>query len=121
KGIMALPTPAPKPATVESELETRAKELLPTRLPELLAQLLGANPGEEAHYSGFGRPPRPVYPQAFQAIARAVFRHSIPRNQDVASDRRHNPWGRVSRATLARFLDSPARCAYVQMLAEATV
>lgn len=123
KGLVALPStgPKPDPAGVESEFERRANELVPTRLPELLAQLLAANPGEESPYSGYGRPPRPVYPQAFQAIARAAFQHSISGNLDVSSDRRHNPWGRVSRATLARFLDSPERSSYVQLLAEATV
>ncbi len=123
KGLVVLPTLSPKPSGtgVESEVERRATELLPTRLPELLAQLLAANPGEEAPYSGYGRPPRPAYPQTFQAVARAAFRHTIPGSRDASNDRRHNPWGRVSRATLARFLDSEARSAYVQILAEATV
>ncbi len=122
-GIVVLPSIAPtaRETGIESEVEVHAKELLPTRLPELLAQLLAANPAEEAPYSGYGRPPRPAYPQTFQAVARAAFRHTIPGSRDASNDRRHNPWGRVSRATLARFLDSPARSTYLQTLAEATV
>ena len=123
QGQVTLPGNGAKPAEsgVEAEVQQRASQLAPTRVPELLAQLLAANPGEEAPYSGYGRPPRPFYPQAFQAVTRAAFKHSIRASQTAANDRRHNPWGSVSRATLARFLAAPVRSAYLRELAEATV
>lgn len=105
----------------EMELEEQARLLIPKRLPELLADLLNANPAQEPPYSGFGRPPRRVYPQAFQAVLRAVFHSSIRGSHASAEDRVHNPWGSVSRATMARFLAAPNYAAYMERLLHATL
>ena len=123
EGLLELPATFARrsQAAREMDLEERARSLIPTRLPELLAQLLTANPGQEAPYNFKGRPPRPVFPQAFQAIARSVFRHSIRSSHAAAEDRLHNPWGSVSRTTLTRFLASRDRAAYVARLAHATL
>jgi hypothetical protein len=105
----------------EVELEEEARLLVPKRLPELLADLLNANPAQEPPYSGFGRPPLRVYPQAYQAVLRAVFHSSIRGSQASADDRVHNPWGSVSRASMARFLASTTYSAYMERLLCATL
>ncbi|MHB8634004.1 MAG: hypothetical protein ACYDBQ_08580 [Thermoplasmatota archaeon] len=123
RGAAELPTTfARKTAAArQSEHEEQARQLLPTRLPELLAQLLEANPAAEPAYAGHGRPPKSVYPQAFQAVMRAAFGHSVRSSHQAATDRRHNPYGSVSRSTLTRYLADEAHADYLNRLAEATL
>jgi hypothetical protein len=94
--------------------ETKAWELVPTKLPELLAELLRAGlPLVEAppELSGRGgRPRKPVYTQVYQAIMRVAWRQSLrsARGTMRAADHRtHNPYGDAGIATISRFLAKP--------------
>jgi hypothetical protein len=90
-------------------LETKAWELVPTKLPELLARLLTqaepwVAPPEPPRN---GRPPKPFFPQAYQAVMRVTFRQSLRCNRGAMlglDHRQHNPYGPVGVATLSRFL-----------------
>jgi hypothetical protein len=95
-------------------LETRAWELVPTRVPELLAQLLAEGlptilPDPEPNPRG-GRPRRPYFPQFYQAILRVGYARKSLRctRGDMTNHRPHNPWGSVGIATISRFLANPA-------------
>lgn len=95
-------------------LETKAWELVPTRLPALLAKLLEqglpAIAPDPPHNPRGGEPIKPFYPKFFQAIMRAGFLRKSLRctRGDMANHREHNPYGSVGIATQSRFLANPA-------------
>lgn len=103
-------------------LETRAWELVPTRLPAILAKLLAQGlpaimPDPEANPLG-GEPFRPYYPQFFQAILRVGYLRKSLRcaRGDMANYREHNPYGNVGIATQSRFLNRPETEAALEKL-----
>lgn len=94
-------------------LETRAWELVPTRLPHLLAKLLRQGlpviaPDPPPNPRG-GEPFKPLFPQFYQAILRAGYLRKSLRcaRGDMANHREHNPYGPVGIATQSRFLAKP--------------
>jgi hypothetical protein len=103
-------------------LETHAWELVPTRLPALLAKLLQQGlpaiaPDPEPNPRG-GEPFKPLYPQFFQAILRAGYLRKSLRctRGDMANHREHNPYGSVGIATQSRFLNRPETEAALEKL-----
>lgn len=120
EGEVDLPNTAPSVYRKGNEardhgLETRAWELVPSRLPYLLAKLLRQGlpviaPDPEQNPRG-GEPFKPYFPQFYQSIIRAGFlRKSLRctrgdlRSQDHLQ---HNPYGPVGIATQSRFLAKP--------------
>lgn len=103
--------------------ETRAWELVPTKVPALLADLLRAglavfDPPTEPTGIG-GRPRKPLYPQLYQAIMRVAWRQSLrsARGAMRAGDHRtHNPFGDAGIATLSRFLAKAETTAVLEKL-----
>ncbi len=103
-------------------LETRAWELVPTRLPALLAKLLQQGlptiaPDPKPNPRG-GEPFKPLYPQFYQAITRAGFLRKSLRctRGDMTNHREHNPYGSVGIATQSRFLNKPETEAALEKL-----
>ncbi|MHB8633033.1 MAG: transposase [Thermoplasmatota archaeon] len=95
-------------------LETRAWELVPTRLPAILAKLLAQGlpviSPDLPHNPRGGEPVKPFYPKFYQAIMRAGFLRKSLRctRGDMANHRDHNPYGSVGIATQSRFMAQPA-------------
>jgi hypothetical protein len=92
-----------------SALEAQAWRAVPTRLPELLADLLreGLPSLAPLQEPTSGRPRKPAYPQVYQAVMRVALRMSLQAAQGAMRGRDHrvhNPYGPVGAATLSRFL-----------------
>jgi hypothetical protein len=119
EGLVELPNTA---ASVERKgdeprnhaLETRAWELVPTRLPALLAKLLRVGlpviaPDLPPNPRG-GEPRRPNFAKFYQAIIRCGYLRKSLRctRGDMENHREHNPYGSVGIATQSRFLADPA-------------
>ncbi len=116
EGIVELPNTAASVWTKTKEgrnhaAENEAWQLVPTKLPALLAQLLRDGlpviaPEPEPNPLG-GRPFKPIYPQVYQAVLRVALRQSHRSSRgalDATDHRAHNPYGNVGVATLCRFL-----------------
>lgn len=97
----------------DQSTEGQAWQKVPTRVPELLAQLLReALPSLAPEPKGAlsrvgGRPRKPAYPQVYQAILRVALRqnlHAARGLMETSHHREHNPYGSVGVATLSRFL-----------------
>ncbi|MGH9892848.1 MAG: transposase, partial [bacterium] len=109
----------------DQSTEGRAWQRVPTRVPELLAQLLrealpsiSPNPQQGASRLG-GRPRKPVYPQVYQAILRVALRqnlHAARGLMEASHHREHNPYGSVGVATLSRFLANPETTTLLEKL-----
>ena len=103
-------------------LETKAWELVPKRLPALLAKLLQQNlpdvmPDPPPNPRG-GQPRRPYFPQFYQAVLRAGHLRKSLRlaRGDMQNHAQHNPYGSVGIATQSRFLAKPETHAALEEL-----
>lgn len=94
-------------------LEEQAWRLVPTLLPKLLGDLLRdglAAFGPAPKPVKRGRPWKPVFPQAYQAVMRAAFRENLRSNQGSMTTQdnlANNPYGPCGRSTIGRFLANP--------------
>ncbi|MEA3143754.1 MAG: hypothetical protein QOG31_1078 [Thermoplasmata archaeon] len=94
------------------DLEEEAWRRIPTRVPEMLAELLRDGlpaivdlEAVDGHHS-MGRLRKPLYAQCYQAVVRTLERTNLRGAQgrmDTATHRAHNPYGGVSRSTMSRF------------------
>lgn len=93
-------------------LEEEAWRRIPTRVPEMLAEMLrdglpAAVPLDLIDRVGNkGRPSKPIYAQAYQAVIRVFNRSNLRGTQgsmDLPHHRVHNPYGGASRSTMSRF------------------
>ncbi len=94
--------------------EVEAWRRVPTRLPEMLAELLrdglpaivDLDVIDRVHAKG--RPSKPLFAQCYQAINRVAFRTSLATAEGSMSlphHMLHNPYGPCSRSTISRFLN----------------
>lgn len=118
EGLVELPNTAANVWTKGKDgrdhvLEERAWRQVPIKVPEYLARLLTEGLpllGPPPKVYTRGRPWTPLYPQVYQAIVRVAQRQNLRATEGAMNSlehRHHNPYGPVSRTTLARFLSNP--------------
>ncbi|MEA3189643.1 MAG: hypothetical protein QOD77_225 [Thermoplasmata archaeon] len=107
--VGAVRLPATATAVRREALEAEAARLLPERWPVLLARMLDASPAANPPPPGRGRPKASPHEMLHQALTRAFLRHSLRQESGVG------------RATLRRFLASPAAEALARGLLDWTL
>lgn len=113
--------------------EEEAWRLVPTMLPKLAADLVreglvafqpergtaASEQGAQRVEARGGRPRKPLYPQAYQALMRVAFRESLRSSQGSMrrhDHQEHNPWGPCGRSTITRFLADPETTTLLEKL-----
>jgi hypothetical protein len=100
--------------------EAEAWQLVPTKLPVLLRQLLEAGlPLASNPVSRRGRPRKPLYPLVYQAVMRVAFRQSLRCSQGAMQgldNQANNSYGGCGAATLSRWLAAPTATGVLERL-----